>query len=396
MINRTDNASRVQYDGNALSQKHVLVLALLTALFALAPSLSLSATTATDAVAWLICLAFGALVLISSRRFLSIFLLAFVLTFFASSTGSAASVALIVGTISACGIYSALSATLRGGNITFLALIPALACAGAYALTQNVGLVIAVLAIFPPSLCMGIILRRGGSRVDAIAGFAALAAIEIGGIVLLHIYMAHGIISMNTISGAASYFRRATEELFTVSIEIVGGVAITEDIALMITDMAVTMTNLLVGITCASVITMGFFAQKIQHSVFERFELEKLQNESGAPIKASVAAGLIYVAAYICSFTTGSSGSISFMSVAADNVGLMLLPLLLCVGFSCLTRLPKKIGLLSLLAWLGVAVASYMLSSSIIEIIALVGAFYTLLLNVDSWAEEHYSKGGDQ
>lgn len=395
MINRTSNTTQVPGSDCTLSPKQASILSVAAALFALAPSLSMTATTATNAVAWLICLAFGALVLITSRKFVNIFILTLVLSFFASSTGSAASVALIVGTISACGIYSALSATLRGGQIAFLALIPVVACTGTHALTQSVGLVLATLAIFPPSLCMGISLRRGGSRTDAIAGFAALAAIELCGIVLLHIYMAHGQISMDTVSGAASYFRHATEELFTVAIE-AGGMAITEDVALIITDMAVVMTNLLVGLACASIITIGFFAQKVQHSVFERLELERLQNESGAPLKASVAAGIVYVAAYICSFTTGSSGSISFVSVAAGNISLILLPLLVYVGFSCLTRLPKKIGFLSLLAWLGVAVASYMLASSIIEIIALVGAFHTLLLNIDSWAEEHYSKGGEQ
>ncbi len=396
MINRTDSTSNLQRNDSTLSLNQILILSLATVIFALGPSLSLTSTAITNVIAWGICLVFGITVLVTSRKISSIFILAIALTFFTSLTGSAASVALVVGTVSACGLYSMLSSSVRGGQITFLVLIPAVACIATFAITQNIGLMLATLALFPPSLCMGIILRRGGSRADSIAGFASLAAIEVGGIVLLHIYIAHGAISANTVAGAVSFFRRAAEGLFTSAIESAGSIEITEDVALMIKETAVIMTKLIVGIACMTIIIIGYFAQKMQHSIIERLELERLQNESGAPIKASSAAGIVYVAAYICSFTTGASGSLSFVAIAAGNINLILLPLLLYVGFGFLTHLPKKIGFLSVLAWLGVAVASYMLASPIIDIIALVGAFYTLLTNIDAWAEEHYSKGGDQ
>ena len=74
----------------------------------------------------------------------------------------------------------------------------------------------------------------------------------------------------------------------------------------------------------------------------------------------------------------------------------MLLPLLLCVGFAFLSELPRKIGFLALVVWLAIFGGAFLLSSSVIDIIALVGAFHTLLVNIDLWAEEHYSKGEDQ
>ena len=393
---QNNNSSRARTHEDSFSTKQTLILSIITVLFALAIPVSAVITPATDFIAWLICLAFGGLVILTSRKFSSIVILAFILFFFTSYTGSAASVASIVGIISACGVYSALASQARKFYIALLALIPAVAFACAYALTLEIALAIATLAIFLPSLAMGIALRRGRNRAQSIAFFAAVAALEVIGATLGIIYLKYGCVSLEHIRGTASHFRSITEEMFTYAIESAGEVMLTEDIALMIDEMAFEMTNLLVGLTCASIITVGYFSQKIQHSLFERFELESLQNESGAQIKASVAAAIVYVAAYICSFTTSVSSAPSFVSIAAGNISLILLPLLLYVGFGFLINLPKKIGFLALLAWAATFVAAYLLSSSVIDILALVGAFYTLLINIDVWAEEHYSKGEDQ
>ena len=396
MFTRIGNATRVNDCEDVFSVKQALLLSLITVLFALALPLSTTVTPLSDFLFWSICLVFGILVLLTSKRFSSIIILGLTLTFFASYTGSAASVALIVGTVSACGVYSALTAQAHKWEISLLVLIPAVAFGSAFALTGNVIMALSPLTIFLPSLAMGLILRRGGSRVSAIAGFASVATVEIGAVALILIYLQNGYLSFEAIGDAASYFRVVTEEFFSLAIETAGESAITDDVALMVADMAAEMTNLLLGLTCASIITAGFFAQKIQHALFERFELETLQNQSGAPIKASVTAAIVYAAAYICSFTTGASSAPSFVATAAANISLILLPLLLCVGFGFMTSLPKRIGFLALVAWLGAASVAYLLSSSLIDIIALVGAFYTLLVNVDTWAEEHYSKGGDQ
>ena len=386
----------VQFNEDAFSGKQILILSLIASLFALALPISGFVTTATEALSWIICLVFGILTLMTSRKFSTIIILSLTLTFFVSYTGSSASVALVVGTISACGIYSALVANARKWQIAFLAFIPAVAFASAYALSSDITLAIIALAPFLPALAMGITLRRGGSRVGAIAAFAALAAAEVGGAALLHIYTQNGSLSIEIIGEAAEYFKLTIVESLTLTIEAAGEVAITDDIILMVDTMAIEMTNLLIGLTAVSLITIGFFAQKIQHAVFEKLEIEKLQNLSGAPITASVAAAIVYAVAYICSFTSSSSSAPSFVAVAAGNLSLMLLPLLLCVGFSFLSGLPRKIGFFALIVWLGIFVGALLLSSSVIDIIALVGAFHTLLVNIDLWAEEHYSKGEDQ
>ena len=395
MFTRTGNATKANGGEDVFSLKQALLLSLITVLFALALPLSTTVTPISDFLFWSICLVFGILVLLTSKRFSSIIILGLTLTFFASYTGSAAFVALIIGTVSACGVYSALAAQARKWQISLLVLIPTVTFASAFALTGDLIMALSSLAIFLPSLAMGSVIRRGG-RASAIACFATVATVETGAVALILIYLQNGYLSLEAIGEAASYFRTVTEEFFTLAIETAGETAISDDVALMVADMAAEMTNLLLGLTCVSVITLGFFAQKIQHALFERFELERLQNQSGAPIRASVMAAIVYAAAYICSFTTGASSAPSFLATAAANISLILLPLLLYVGFGFMTSLPKRIGFLALVAWLGAVGVAYLLSSSLIDIIALIGAFYTLLTNVDAWAEEHYSKGGDQ
>ena len=393
---QNNNSSRARTYEDCFSLTQTVILSLITVLFALAIPVSVAITPVTDFIAWLICLAFGGLIVITSRRFSRIIILAFILFFFASYMGSAVSVASIVGIVSACGVFSALVSQARGSYIAFPMLIPAIAFACAYALTLEIALAVATVAIFLPSLAMGLALRFKQSRAKSIAFFAAVAALEIVGVTLLLIYLQNGYISLELIGSIADQFRIITTEMFTAAIEAASETAVSADMLLMIDEMVLEMTNLLVGLTCASIITMGYFAQKIQHSLFERFELESLQNESGAPIAASVAAAIVYVAAYICSFTTGVSSAPSFVAVAAGNISLILLPLLLYVGFGFLIGLPKKIGFLALVVWAATFVAAYLLSSSVVDILALVGAFYTLLINIDVWAEEHYSKGEDQ
>ena len=150
------------------------------------------------------------------------------------------------------------------------------------------------------------------------------------------------------------------------------------------------------GLVVAVALTVGFAAQKAEHSLFERFELEKYQNESGATMKASLAAALIFAVAHILSFTSSPTYAPSFLATASQNISLLLLPLLFYVGLGALASLPKKIGFLALAAYIGLVILAGILSISVISVIALCGVCYTIFQNTDSWAKAHYSEGEDQ
>ena len=399
MSNNVHNGQNaINRNGKALSDKQALLLSLITAFFSLAIPSSLSATLTltADAISWGVCLAFGILVLMNTRKFSTIIIVGLALTFFYSLMGSVTMLALVVGAVSACGAYSALASSVRKWQTALLLLTPAIAFSATYLITLD--WILAASAILPliPALGMGIALRIQKNRVSAIACFATIGLAEILAAFVLCVYLINGHFSLELVNESAAYFRVVTEDILKLAIETSGEVSLSEDIVIMIEALAIEMTNLLVGTIAVAVITFGFFAQKIQYVFLSRFEVTDLAESGNAPIKASVFAALVYLAAYICSFTSSPSSMPSFFAAASRNLGLVLLPLLLCVGFTFLKSIPRKIGFFSILAWLGVVGVAYLLQSSVVDIIALVGAFYTIIVNIDLWAETHYSKGGDQ
>ena len=105
----------INRNGKALSDKQALLLSLIAAFFSLAIPSSLSATLTltADAISWVVCLAFGILVLMNTRKFSTIIIVGLALTFFYSLMGSVTMLALVVGAVSACGAYSALASSVR-------------------------------------------------------------------------------------------------------------------------------------------------------------------------------------------------------------------------------------------------------------------------------------------
>ncbi len=379
-----------------LTAPKVIVLSLLSSFFALSLPISLVGSDISKYASWIICIAAGILVVLTSKNFSGVILPALVFTFIVSYSGSPVLIALVIGTVVACGIYSSVIASARLKQIILPIIAPWLTCAIAFAITGDIALAVISLAIFIPSAAMGIAARRGAERASAIGIFAGVAAFELIIGVLTHIYLQNGYLSVEIIREAASYFWTETVKLLAHIIETAGNTSLTDDVMIQVRSLATSITNLLVGITAAALITVGYFAQKVQHSFFERFELEELQNTSGASIKASSSAAIVYIIAHIFSFTSSASNAPSFAASLGSNISLILLPLLLCVGFNFVADLPKKIGFFALLAWGGIALAAFILSSSVVEMIALLGAFYTIIACIDAWAGEHYRKGEDK
>jgi hypothetical protein len=387
-LSTRDNADGISY-------VNVMLLSFLASLLSLALPFSLVDTAASAPISWIVCITAGILLILASKKFSSIIVLALVFTFVMSYAESPMAIALVIGTVAACGIYSAIVSAARGRQIPLLLIAPAVSCAVTFFLTASLPLTLIALAPFLPSLAMGIAARQSESRTTSIASFAFVAVFEVAIAVLSHIYIQNGYLSFEVINDSASYFWSESVDLLVAAIDSAGNVPVTEDILIQVRAMATELTNLLVGTVVAIFLIIGFLAQKIQLSTFERFDLEKLQNISGAPIKASVAAAIVYTAAHIFSYTSSVSSAPSFTAAVGANVSLIFLPLLLYVGFEFMAHLPQKLGFLALLVWLGIFMAAYLLSSSVLDIIALIGAFYTLLVNIDLWAEEHYSKGED-
>lgn len=339
----------------------------------------------------------GAVLVYSLRKVSAIAVLTLAFVFLTSYTGSLTLPALILSTAVLCGVYSALvSETEKPFTSVMISLTPIASCAAAFALTGKAIISLLPLALFLPAAVMGPVTRRGGSRLSAISAFAAVCAAEIALISAAHIYIQNRAISAELIGSSADYLQSQIKLALENAILRAGNVALSEDIISQISLMSQEIVNCLPGLTVAILLVAGYFVQKLGGSLFERFELEELQNKAGEQIHASAVSALVYLFAHICSFTSGASGSVSFFSVAATNISLILLPLMLCVGGEFLLSLPRKIGFLAILIWLGAVLLSMLLSGSIIYVVAFTGCFYTVITSVDIWAKEHYSKGEDQ
>ncbi len=339
----------------------------------------------------------GAVILYTSRSFLGIVVVG--LFYFAvfSFTGSTAVPALAVSTVALCGIYSALVAeTSLPQTSVAVALLPITSFAASFALTGELFISLVPMAAFIPAFVSGITARRNGGRKDVISAFAAAAAIELILASAAYIHIKNGALSPEIIKSSADYLRASTAELLKTAVLRTGNVPLGDEIISEIALLSGEMINCLPGLFAILLLTAGFCVQKIQHSLFERSELEELQNKSGEQLRASSLSALVFIFSHICSFSSGASNDGSVFSYTAMNISLILLPLMLAVGVGFLASLPHKIGFLALAIWIGAIILSGLLSSSVITVLALIGSFYTLIICVDSWAKDHYSKGEDQ
>ena len=358
--------------------------------------LSLAKTDIATALAWLTCTSVGILCLFVSRKLSTVIFLAIVYMFILPYMPSPIIISVIAGTLAVSGLYSALVASSGAIHLPFLISAPILTYAATLILCRDAWLSCLSLVAFPPALAMGLSAKVNRSRAFSIAAYASVAVAELLIAVFAHIYTQNGAISLEIIENAALYLRDGIVWCLKGAIIAAGNSPVTEGISIEINTLANEIVNSLVGLTVAAALTVGFAAQKIENSLFERFELEKYQNESGAAMKSSLTAALIFAAAYILSFTSSSTYAPSFLAIASKNVSLVLLPLLFCVGLGSLASLPQKIGFLALVAYVGLVILAGILSISVISVIALCGVCYTIFQNTDSWAKAHYSEGEDQ
>ena len=358
--------------------------------------LSLSGTELATPLAWLTCIAVGILCIFVSRKLSTVILLSFIYMFVLPSLKSPIIIAIIAGTLAVSGLYSALVASSGAIHLPFLISAPILTYALSLILCRDAWLSCLSLVAFPPALAMGLSSKANRSRAFSIVAYASVAVAELLIAVFAHIYTQNGAISLEIIENAILYLRDGIVWCLKGAIIAAGNSPITEGISIEVNTLANEAVNSLVGLVVAVALTVGFAAQKAEHSLFERFELEKYQNESGATMTASLAAALIFAVAHILSFTSSPTYAPSFLATASQNISLLLLPLLFYVGLGALASLPKKIGFLALAAYIGLAILAGILSISVISVIALCGVCYTIFQNTDSWAKAHYSEGEDQ
>ena len=370
-----------------------IIFALAVSLLSASLPLAIANNSATLPLSWASCIIAGIAIFVTSRRFLSIMLTVLAMSFILSYTGSPTSIAAILGTVMACGIYCSAAASAKKTNILFLFAAPLLSLSLTYALTLSLPLSLLSVAYLPASLAMGITARKGRDCKSAVTVFAFVAITEIILYVGGHIFLQNGTISLDIIEHAVRYLENSIDWAFRTAILNMGNAEMTEALSIEIRNMAADAVNIIPGATVLLAVVIGYIAHTFTCSVFERFDEERLLNSSRTEITASCTAATLFLIAHIFSYTSGASSAPSFIGVAAQNLSLALLPVILCVGFNKLLALPRKMGFLALVIWLGLFLASNAMGISVLTAIALIGAFYIIIARIDVWAKGHYSKG---
>ena len=328
-----------------------------------------------------------------TRRFFGVFLTVLAVSFALSYFGSPVPIAIPFGTVVACGTYSAAVASARKKHVVFLVAAPTLALALAYALTGSLPIALLSLIGFPPSLAMGIAVRCKKNRTDSVKVFAFTAIAELIILVVAYILEQNKTLSFEIIEHAVIYLENGIEWSLRTAIERAGNVPVTEDLLMQIRNMSAEIVNVIPGVAIFLAVAIGYIALSSACSLFERYDKEELLNSAMTDVTVSCTAAAIFLAAHIFSLMSGSSYAPSFVSVVAQNISLALLPALLWIGFSKIMALPRKIGFLALVVWVGLVFAAGAMSASIVTVLALIGTFYTIIVRIDLWAKDHYSKG---
>ena len=367
-----------------------------TLLLSLTAPLLLSGSTYTTPVAWAACAVCAVLVILISKNFFTIFQIALIYMFAISYLGDPVSLAVIMGAILASGLYSAAVAAANRSHIFFLIVAPLLPIAVIYLVTGELTVSVLAALHFLPSLAMGLGARRSMSKTHTVALFAAVGVLIATAISLAHIYIQNGTLTFDIIDGAAEYLRDSISAFMDSALQNADLSKLEGALVLHPRRIAILAVNLLPAIVTVVALVFGFFAQKVTQSLFNIYGKDKLSESAKEPVSVSCTAALIFLAAHLLSFTTSASNTTSFLAVVSLNISIILLPALICIGArALLVKLPRKIGILAIAAWIAIFLISNSVQASIVIILALIGAFYIILVRVEAWAKDHYAKKGE-
>ena len=372
------------------------IMVVATLLLSLTAPLLLSGSTYTMPVAWVSCATCAVLVILTSKNFFTIFQIALIYMFAISYLGDPVSLAIVMGTVLASGLYSAAVAAADRSHIFFLVIAPLLPIAVIYLITGELTVSVLSALHFLPALAMGLGARRSMPKTYTVALYAAVLVLIATALSLTHIYLQNGALTFNVIDDSAEYLRGGISAFMNSALKNADLSSLEGALVLQPRRIAILAVNLLPAIITVIALVSGFFAQRVEQSLFNIYGKDKLLESAKEPISVSCTAALVFLVAHLLSFTTSASNTTSFVGIVSLNVSIILLPALLCIGARALiVKLPKKIGILAIAAWIAIFLISNSVQTSIITILALIGAFYIILVRVEAWAKDHYAKKGE-
>lgn len=327
---------------------------------------------------------------ILSKRFIYLIPIVFALSLFSPSVYTLAVFAFVFGAVAAVGACAYLIS--RGGIPGFAAtLIPSAAAYGAAMLITGDPLVsLSALLLLPLSLCAGITVRVSKKLSYAAVALAVTVCAALAAIFALDLYLSYGYLNAELVRSSVSAVEDILVHLLEDAMATVD-VAVTGDVSLAVRNTVAAYINMIPGIVGALAMIFGYLVGS-----FFRVTARYCGTEDATvtdKLRITTLTALLFIIAHIVSFTTDASGNLSLVAIAASNIALILLPSLIIVSVRAIAALPRKLGIFGLILGIGII---FIVFSSSIYVLALVGTAYTLVTNIDEWAKDHYSKGGSE
>jgi hypothetical protein len=263
----------------------------------------------------------------------------------------------------------------------------------AFSLTNDPIYSLASLIFLPSALALGICALCDVKKSTSVIWCAAITlAVALGGAVL-GIYLASGEISVSALNRVIDSFKNIYITYIEQAFTQVNQIELTQPMRNEFTKMFDASVNLLPGTAIMICVLLSYAAVSIRNKIFESRGMSRFTTPNSLEISVSTVTAIVFIGAHVCSFTSGPNTSTPLTAIVATNLCLILCPCLIYKAMQGFKALLIKLGILGLLICGALIACAFFITTSPLLVIALIGAFYTIIAAVDAWAKDHYSKG---
>lgn len=390
MSSRTQN--KTGGSGN-LSLPLTAFLLLTVVINSLSIPLLLSASPLIEPICWCICALSVSVLFVFSQKMSSAVFSAILLIFIISSTGTPLLAALVFGGLISISAGAVLMSSATKATVVFPISAPVLIYLMAFSLTSDPIYSLSALAFVPASIALGICTLRDTKKSTSIIWCTAVTLVTVLGGIALVIYLISGELTVTAlnrmIDSYKGYYITYVEQAFVQ----INRTEPTQPMRAEFSKMFDASVNLLPGTVVMICIFFSFVAVSIRNRIFETREMSRFLTPNSREISVSTVTALVFIGAHVLSFTSGPNTSTPLVAIAATNLCMILCPCLIYQAMNAFKALLIKLGLLGLLICGALFACAFFITPSPMLVIALIGAFYTIIVAVDVWAKDHYSKG---
>ena len=352
--------------------------------------------TATYALSLIVCLSSTIVMFTSAKRISHAILYTITMVLFLGTVVLPLLPALLFGSVVAIGSGAALISTGKGMQRIITPIAAALAFIVSIIVCGDVLIALTAFALYLPVFALGIASRKKASVATAVisctATLMALAALATVSVV----YATCGSVSPEAINQCIDSISADLMLQTEATMKELMGLEVDEAMRNMMVTVIDYYVNISPGLIIAACTVASYIALKIEHNSLEAHGIDRLLDEHSTKLSVSVITALLFILATVLSFSIDPYNDTSIVAIVADNICLILGPALLIMTGRALRALPGKLGFIGLLIAGFITLFMILAFYAFPMIVALVGAVYVIVINVDAWAKEHYRKGDNQ